>query len=72
MKHKSTACQLKDREACPLGLAIARAIRVAQDEKDAVRRVCILLDVWDISIDPSELGSSAQASGFRSGGTPSP
>lgn len=59
-------------EACPLGLAIARAIQVAQDEKDAVRRVCILLGVWDIKIDPSELGSFSQASAFRSGDTPSP
>lgn len=59
-------------EACPLGLSIARAIQVAQDEKDAVRRVCILLGVWDIKIDPSELGSFSQASAFRSGDTPSP
>lgn len=43
-----------------LGLAIARAIRVSRDEWDAVRRVCILLGVWEIDIDPSELGSSAQ------------
>ena len=59
-------------EAYSLGLAIARAIRVARDEKDAVRRVCILLGVWDINIDPSELGSFSQASAFRSGDTPSP
>lgn len=72
MKHKSPACQLKDREACPLGIAIARAIQVARDEKDAVRRVCILLGVWDINIDPSELGAFSQASAFRSGDTPSP
>ena len=72
MKHKSSACQLKDREACPLGFAIARAIQVARDEKDAVRRVCILLGVWDINIDPSELGSFAQDGCFRSGDIPSP
>lgn len=60
------------RGVCPLGIAIARAIQVARDEKDAVRRVCILLGVWDINIDPSELGSFSQASAFRSGDTPSP
>ena len=58
--------------ACPLGIAIGRAIQVARDEKDAVRRVCILLGVWDINIDPSELGSFAQDGCFRSGDIPSP
>lgn len=55
-----------------LALAIARAIRVSRDERDAVRRVCILLGVWEIDIDPSELGSFARDQGSRSSLTPSP
>lgn len=58
-------------EAYSLSLAIARAIRVARDEKDAVRRICTLLGIWEINIDPGELGSCAQESSRRSG-PPSP
>lgn len=40
-----------------LGLAIARSIRVSRDERDAVRRVCLLLGLWGIEVSPGELGS---------------
>lgn len=49
-----------DQEAWLLGLAIARAIQAARDEKDAVRRICVLLGVWEIDIDPSGLGPRCQ------------
>lgn len=44
-----------------LGLAIARAIRVSRDERDAVRRVCLLLSLWGIEVAPGELGSERRS-----------
>lgn len=46
-----------DWDECVLGLAIARAIQAARDERDAIRRICTLLAAWGIDMDPGELGS---------------
>lgn len=50
---------------------VAWMIQSSHDEKEAIERICRFLSHWQYEIDPSELGSFAQASGFRSGGTPS-
>ena len=43
-----------------LGLAISRAIRCSEDEKDALRRICTLLDCWGVPASPCELGALRQ------------
>ena len=45
------------RDAWILGLVIARAIRCGADEKDALRRICVLLGFWNISIGLEDLGT---------------
>lgn len=61
MKY-GTPPPLVNREAWILALAIARAIQVSQDEKDAVRRICALLSIWEVDIVPSKLGTLRQDS----------
>lgn len=51
---------------------VAWMIQSSRDEKEAIERICRFLDHWQYEIDPSELGSFSQASGFRSGPPPSP
>lgn len=46
-------------DAWALGLAIAQAIRVGQNEADAIKRICMLLGFWEVKISPSELGVHA-------------
>ncbi len=72
MKHEMQPPPQIDREAWLLAVAIARAIRVSRDEGDAIRRICTLLDIWEVKITPGDLGSRAQPSSLRSGETPSP
>nr|WP_325211263.1 hypothetical protein [uncultured Oscillibacter sp.] len=51
---------------------VAWMIQSSHDEKEAITRICRFLNHRQYEIDPSELGSSVQDSGFRSGGAPSP
>ena len=60
MNPETSNCSLEDQKICTLGLAIARAVRVSRDEADALRRICFLVEVWGVKIDPGELGSKCQ------------
>lgn len=59
MKCETSSSSLS-KDAQILGLAIARAIQVSKDEKDAIHRICTLLNIWEVKMAPNELGSLRQ------------
>lgn len=50
------------KESMLLCSAVAWMIQSSRDEKEAIRRICGILNHWQYEIDPSELGSFAQGS----------